>query len=314
MTVTYPTTIGRDLARSSPGGQSARRRVLVIRNPIAGRRRHGLYRTVLATLERMGCAVTCHDTMQSGDAEKMTAEIDGNDYDVIVIAGGDGTINEALNGLRADSPPLAFIPLGTANVLALELGLPTDPAGLATIIAGGRPMPIRLGRLNERRFVMMAGVGFDARVVAGVTTRFKRLAGKGAYVWRSTVELVRYRDADYAVEVDGTGYHAASVVVANGRYYGGPFMIAPEADLCADSFEVCLFERGGRLNAIRYAIGLVIHRIHRMDGLRIVRGTSLTILGPLAEPIQIDGDISGQLPARIELDPEPVRMLVPARR
>ncbi|MBL26138.1 MAG: sphingosine kinase [Rhodospirillaceae bacterium] len=315
MTVTYPSKIERDVARSSEGedGKTTPRRVLVVRNPTAGRRRHGYYRAVLRVLEAMGCVVACRDTMQSGDAERIAAEIDGNDYDVIAIAGGDGTINEALNGLRADSPALAVIPLGTANVLALELGLPKNPAELATIIAEGRPMPIRLGRLNERRFVMMAGAGFDARVVAGVTTAFKRLAGKAAYVWRSIVELLRYQDVDYSVEVDGTSYHAASVVVANGRHYGGPFMIAPEADLCVDSFEVCLFERGGRFNAMRYGLGLITHRIHKMNGLKIVRGKSITILGPLAEPIQVDGDIFGQLPASITLDPDPVAILVPSR-
>lgn len=285
---------------------------MVVRNPTAGRRRHGYYRRIIDALEATGCTVSCHDTMRSGDAEKIAAEVDGTDCDVLVIAGGDGTINEALNGLRADSPPLGVIPLGTANVLALELGLSTEPAAIAAVIAGGRPVSIRLGRLNGRRFVMMAGVGFDARVVAGVTTRFKRLAGKGAYVWRTVVELVRYQDAAYAAEIDGVGYRAASVVVANGRYYGGPFMIAPEADLCADSFEVCLFESGGRFNAIRYGLGLLTRRIHKMDGLRIVRGRSITILGPLAEPIQIDGDMFGQLPASIELDSDPVSVLLPA--
>ena len=103
----------------------------------------------------------------------------------MVVAGGDGTVNETINGLARSGLPLALIPLGTANVLAAEIGLQTDPAAVARCVAFGQPRPIALGAANGRRFILMAGAGFDANVVAGVSVPMKRWLGKGAYILSS---------------------------------------------------------------------------------------------------------------------------------
>src|SRR5262249_30599366 len=211
--------------------------VLLIRNPIAGRRRQGLVDAVVRQLEAEGWAVEMVDTAAAGDARRLAESHEVDRYAVIAAAGGDGTINEVVNGLAArgeSAPPLAIVPLGTANVLAHELGLAAKASAVARTIMSGRAVLVHPGQASgeggragdpagdPRCFSLMAGAGFDAKVVAGVSAPLKRRFGKAAYVWRSLIETRRYRPVRYAVEIDGVSYEAASVIVTHSRHYAGP--------------------------------------------------------------------------------------------
>ena len=160
--------------------ETAARRLLIIFNPAAGWRRRQRLAPVLTRLREHGCALVVRETQGPGDAERFAAEVDPDAFDIVVAAGGDGTVNETINGLARSGLPLGLIPLGTANVLAAEIGLRTDPASLARCLVFGEPRPIALGAANGRRFILMAGAGFDAQVVAGVSVPMKRWLGKGA--------------------------------------------------------------------------------------------------------------------------------------
>ena len=291
------------------------RHLLVIFNPTAGWWRGRRLRATLAQLERGGCRITLRRTAGRGDAEAMArAAASEPSFDVVVAAGGDGTINEIINGLAGATEgrrPLAILPLGTANVLANEIGLPLGPAAVARTIVQGEARPIALGRANGRCFAMMAGVGFDAHVVAGLDGRLKRLLGKGAYVVESLRQLRRFAFPRYRVAIDGTNYEAASIIVARGRFYGGRFVCAPEARLGAPEFQVCLFTRGGRWAVLRYGIALALGFLPRLPDYRIVRGRRVTIDGPSGDPVQGDGDIIAALPVGIELDRAPLRLITP---
>jgi YegS/Rv2252/BmrU family lipid kinase len=298
-----------------PAPARAARRVTVLFNPAAGGRRRGRLEQTLQLLRESGCAITVQATAARGDAEDMARAYGAAApaSDLLVVAGGDGTINEALNGLLANgaAAPLALVPLGTANVLAAEIGLVTTPAVVARTIAQGVAADAHVGIANGRCFAAMAGVGFDAHVVANVGLDLKRRLGKGAYVVESIRQLFRFRFPRYRVTVDGQAYEAASVIVAKGHYYAGRFVCAPEARLDRPEFHVCLFERGGRWNAIRYAIALALGRLPRLADFRIVRGRTVTIDGPAGDPLQGDGDIIARLPARIEIAPRPLRLIMP---
>src|SRR5262245_64058454 len=129
----------------------------------------------MAHLEEMGCRVTVHQTTGRGDAQAVASRITKDQCDRIVVAGGDGTVNEVLNGLTPHSPPIGLIPMGTANVLAAEIGLGSQPREIAKAIARGEPRPVSLGDVNGRKFALMTGVGFDAFVVATVSAPIKRM-------------------------------------------------------------------------------------------------------------------------------------------
>jgi diacylglycerol kinase (ATP) len=298
--------------------------ILLIRNPIAGRRRRGLVEDVIRLVQAEGWTIDLVDTTASGDARRLAETCDASRYAVIAVAGGDGTINEVVNGLarRTDgSPALALVPLGTANVLAHELGLRATAKIVARTMIAGRELLVRPGEATgsglPRHFSLMAGAGFDAKVVAGVTAPLKRRLGKAAYVWRSMIETHRYRPVRYAVEVDGVAFEAASVIVTRSRLYAGPYVVAPAATLGEPLLHVCLFERWGRSQTLRFGLALLMGRLPRTGGYRVIAGrdVKVSVLSDAGEsrsqPVQIDGDNALTLPVSIAIATGSVRLLQP---
>jgi YegS/Rv2252/BmrU family lipid kinase len=285
------------------------RRLLIIFNPTARRRRR--FETVLAELRRLGCRVTVRETTGPADAEVIAASADPNRYDVLVVAGGDGLINEAVNGLNGARLPLAIVPLGTANVLAAEIGMATDPRSVARTVALGRPRPISVGMANGRRFILMAGTGFDAHVVKHLDLALKRRIGKGAYALSILRQLRAFDFPEYLVTIEGQTWKAASVLVANARFYGGRFVCAPAADLQAASLEVCMFGHRGPLSAIGYAMAMFTGRLPKLKSYRIVSSPSVQISGGDHEPVQGDGDIIAHLDVAIEVVPAGLNLVFP---
>ena len=285
-------------------------RIFLIHNPISGRRSR-LLQEVLAHLEEMGCRIDVHETGRRDHAQEIAAQASKSDYDRIVVSGGDGTINEAINGLTPDSPPVAIIPRGTANVLAAELGLSADPKVIAQTIVHGEPRAVSLGAINGRKFLLMAGVGFDARVVATVSPSLKRAIGKGAYVYASLVQMLRGHFPRFQVLVDGVPHEAASVVVANAHYYGGKFVCAPEARLEDPRLHVCLFEHGSRWYVAVYGLALVLGYLPKAPGYRILPATTVEIHQPNGAEIQSDGDFVGVTPAQVSITPRAAWLMFP---
>lgn len=299
--------------------------ILLILNPTAGRRRRGLVDAVLARVRAEGWTVDVVETEAAGDARRLAEACDAARYGVIAVAGGDGTINEVVNGLAAraaTAPPLAIVPLGTANVLAHELGLHASAAAVARTMTGGREVLMHPGRASgsgaPRCFSLMAGAGFDAKVVAGVTAPLKRRWGKAAYVWRSMIEARLYRPVRYAVEIDGETHEAASVIVTHARHYAGPYVVAPDASLGDRLLHVCLFERWGWMQALRFGAALLLGTLPRTAGYRVIAGREVRISvrsdagERRRQPVQIDGDDALTLPVSIGLATEAVRVLRPA--
>jgi len=317
--MTQPADPSSDAAARQP-----RRRVLVVYNPTSGRRRTGRFARILDLLARADCTAVVEPTNAPGHATEIARQTKAADFDAIVAAGGDGTINEILNGLHPDAPALGLLPLGTANVLAREIGLPVAAEQVANAIVTGMVQRLYPGLVVEpsaagasgatldRRFALMIGAGFDARVVARVSPGLKRAFGQGAYVLRSATEFFHGAPACYTVTVDGTPYTAASVIVANARKYGGRFVVAREASLHRPDLEICLFQNPGRWSVIRSGLGLLTGRLHRTPGVTILRGTTIDIHGPGTARTQIDGDAAMTLPVRIRSSDTPVGIIVPA--
>lgn len=291
--------------------QNRRQRLYVIYNPTAGWFRRGRFLKIKAALERLGCKVIVKHTTRRGDAEHFARGVDPDKFDAVVAAGGDGTINEVVNGLAGRGIPLGIIPLGTANVLAAEIGLPLKPDDVAKAIADGPRLKCYLGRANGRRFIMMAGVGFDAHVVENVSSGLKRLIGKGAYVWTSLAGLGKYSSRTYQITINGDSIKAASVIIGNGHFYGGRYVCTPDARLENDRFQICIFSGSGPLPTIKYALGLFAGTIPNMKDVHLVESTEARIEGLEGEPVQGDGDIVARLPLDLKMDDHTIDLLVP---
>ncbi len=281
-------------------------------NPAAGRGARRRLAAVIDAIGHLGCVVTLQVTAGPGDARNIAAGVTFAEADVLVVAGGDGTINEVLNGRAAGAPPLAILPMGTANLLARELGLPTAPGALAKMVVSGPVKPAHPARLGPRLFLLMAGVGFDAHVVARLPAGLKRVFGGGAYVLvalRLLAGGIAHRS--YEIEIDGVPCRAASVIVAKGHYYAGRHVCARAAGIDAPELQVCLFERTGRWQVIRYAAALVRGTLEGMAGYRVVAARRVVIRGPAGEPVQLDGDAAAMLPATLDMAPETVALVRP---
>ncbi len=295
-----------------------RRRVLIIHNPNAGRgkRRHRLQAAV-AELEQLGAQVEIKLTATAGDAIRyshtaLASAARGEGPDVVVAAGGDGTINEVVNGLAGGALPLALLPLGTANVLAAEIGLPDDVPALVQVIRHGPAVPIHLGEVNGRRFTLMAGVGMDAEIVASVSPRLKRRAGKAAYAVAALIRWLKYRPHRYRIEVDGVLHEAAAAVFANGHYYAGRFVCAEEARITDPHLHVCLFETPGRWHMASYTLALLCGFLGRLKSYRVITGREIAIADDDGRPVQGDGDVVARLPVRIRIADETLPLVMPA--
>src|SRR5277367_1854400 len=194
--------------------------MVIIFNPVAGRRRANLLWRVLDVLVANGVRLDLAETHRAGHAEALAREAVRRGEQMVVAAGGDGTIAEVANGLMGSSACLGVIPLGTANVLAHELGLPFAPKSVAAALAFGRTRTlwpgVARGADSSRLFVQMLGIGFDAQVVHRLSLPLKRVLGKGAYVVQSLGESFRYKFPPIRLRIDEMETEAASAVISKG--------------------------------------------------------------------------------------------------
>ncbi len=292
--------------------------MIVIFNPTAGRRRASLLWRVLDHLVLNGIKLELAETRHAGHATELAREAASGGKRIVVAAGGDGTIAEVAAGLAGNAASLGIIPLGTANVLAAELGLPHAPREIAAALAFGRARVLWPGiatsAQGQRLFVQMIGVGLDALVVHHLPLGLKRVLGRGAYVLQTMAEIARYDFPPVSLMIDGEPHTAASAVICKGRLYGGNYPLALGADSARPGFQVALFERGGVVPALISGAALPLGLLPRAPGLRFRSATTIDILGdsrnnsPLAA--QADGDRAGFTPLSIRDAESPIHVII----
>jgi diacylglycerol kinase family enzyme len=271
---------------------------------------------VLDVLLHNGIRVEVAETTRAGDARTLAQAAATAGTSLIVAAGGDGTIAEVANGLAGSQSRLGIIPLGTANVLANELGLHKPAGEVAAALAFGRRRRLWPGRAITsdgcRLFVQMLGVGFDAHVVHRLSPFMKRHLGRGAYVAQTMRELPRYRFQPLRLRLDGKDEQAFSAIVSKGRFYGGRFVLAPAARPGEPGFSVTLFEVGGPFFTMLYGAALPFDLLPKTPGVRLCRATQVEFLGNTPVLAQADGDAAGPAPLCVTDAPHPIEVVVGA--
>jgi len=248
--------------------------------------------------------------------EQACREIDAG-CDLIVVAGGDGTINEVANGLAHTPVPLAILPGGTANVLARELRLPLHLVRAAASISQLQPVRLaagglRLGDSERRCFLCMAGAGLDAEIIAGLNYRLKAATGKFAYYVAGFSHVFRPLD-EFEVLVDGKAFEASFALISRVRNYGGDLEIARGASLLRDDFEVVLFRGTISARYLRYLLGVALRRVERVNGCTVLHGRTVICKPKFGRKyVQVDGELAGLLPMTAEIVPNAVTLLAPA--
>lgn len=237
--------------------------------------------------------------------------------ELILAAGGDGTLNEIIQGMAQSQVPLGILPAGTANVLATEIGLGNDLERAAKIIPTCVTRRIALGRVDCqagcRYFLSMAGVGFDAQIVYDLEAGLKERLGKAAY-WIAGFAHAFRQFPEFEVEIDGSIRAIGSFALASRvRNYGGDFEIASNASLAEDRFETVLFRGRYALPYLKYLCGMVAGRLRGMGGVSFLNAQSVRVFDPAGRRIhiQVDGEYAGCLPASITVVPNSLTLLVP---
>lgn len=252
-------------------------------------------------LRERGVDVEVRHTRRRGDGEVLARKAVIEKPDIVVAAGGDGTINEVAHGLAYSGVPLGVLPMGTANVFALEIGLNGTLSQAIDTLLNGRRETIHLGKADDRYFLIMAGVGFDAQVVYELDLGVKKRLGKLAYVSTTLKVLARPPRDLLEFVVDGEVLRGYGAIIGNGRYYGGAFQVTPLAGLNKPELDICIFARHGTWSLLRAVIRVALgwhlntpHIIYR-------KGRNISIRSNSMVHVQADGDSIGTLPMEFSI-------------
>ena len=305
-------------APARPAASGTGRRGVLIYNPIAGQRnRRPAMHALIEKLRSAGVDLANAPTAGPGHATRIVRELLPENPDVVAVCGGDGTVSEAAAALLGTDVPLAILPGGTSNVLAVELGIPFELDHACRLIVDGEVRTVRAAVANDRPFLLMAGVGLDARVMGKMSFFLKRWFGRAGIFVTALTEFLRYEFPRLDVEVDGAHYAATFAVVANSKHYAGDWIVAPGASAESDTLEILIFDSRRRLDFLRLFLGMKEGKgAHLEKGLaRIVRGRQVrvTSLESYEVEVQVDGDCVMETPIECRVAERRLRVLAPKK-
>lgn len=286
-------------------------RVAVILNPAArGQRAQRLEARVRAVARK----AVVHCTTRQGEAEMLARRAAAEGFGGVVAAGGDGTVNEVVNGIAGSKSALGILPLGTMNVYAAELGLPAGNLEACwKIIAAGKPRRVDLPSANGRHFVQLAGVGFDAQAIAETSRSLKRNIGPLSYLV-SAAQIAARRPPRLQVESEQAVTKEGSfVLVGNGRLYGGPFPFFKQAVIDDGLFDVLVFKRFNYLEIIRYMQDVLFSPQITSPEVEYFQTTALRVTSEGTVPVEIDGELIGNCPVEFKIRQGGLRVFAPPK-
>lgn len=282
--------------------------IILISNPAARGASPKKFASASAFLREKGFDTEILLTEKSGDATRLAEESVGKRPFAVMAAGGDGTINEVINGMAWSDVPLAILPLGTTNVLAKELGIPEDLKGAMDTAVSRQSRTVSLGRIElnpetdsafSRYFCLMAGIGFDGAAVHGMNKAVKKKSGKAAYILSGLKNLLHYSPNQLFYNIDGKEYTGFSSITGKASKYGGNFKITPDADLADPFLYTCIFQGNRRRDLLRYVFKVITGRLSGEEDVVYLKSAGIEVLG--TAHIQIDGDYLGLTPAKISV-------------
>ncbi|MEO8207211.1 MAG: diacylglycerol kinase family protein [Chthoniobacterales bacterium] len=285
-------------------------KVIVILNPAAKGDRARLLKE---KIEALSLRISVRMTSAPGDAGKIARNALQEGVKTIVAAGGDGTINEVVNGIAGSDVQFGIFPLGTMNVFALELGIPlNDLARAWKVIEEGHCREIDLAMANDHYFVQLAGVGLDAQVVRETSVGSKKALGPLSYMLSLINVVARKPPLLSAETAEGLRFEGRFIMVGNGRFYGGPFTMFKKASLDDGRLDVVVFRNQSHWHLIRYIQALLFKNHDMLPDVDYFQTSSLRVRSEQAVPFELDGELSDSLPVNFHFSEKCLRVLVPA--
>jgi diacylglycerol kinase family enzyme len=294
------------------------RRFFLIFNPGAGTSRRAFLDKVVARLHAHAIDVAWAGakTAEAARSEARAAARSGT-FAAVIAAGGDGTIRQAAAGVAGTPCPIGAIPLGTGNVLAHEIAISRTPEAIASMLVAGQTLPVELGLANGEPFLLMAGAGFDGRIVGALDHRVKASIAKAAYVMPSLRALAAPLDR-LDVSIDGRRHEASWAVICNARHYGGAFVMAQRTHLSMPGLSAVLFHSRSRPHLVSQLLALATGRLEARAGsgggdVTMITCERVEITSASPAPVQIDGDAFGMTPLTVTRGGGVVKLIVPPR-
>jgi YegS/Rv2252/BmrU family lipid kinase len=233
-------------------------------------------------------------------------------FDIIVAAGGDGTINEVINGMD-DKTSLGIIPLGTANIGAYEANISKNPSKAAQIILSGKIKKIHIQEANNRKFFLMTGVGYDASIVETVQSNLllKKIFGKLLFFIISFAKLIYFKKYELKILANNKAYLANWAIITNAKHYGGSFQLTKDTDIFEKKLITYLFINLTRFDVIKNLVKIIKKQnLEENDKVIKIISDDIFINSKLKVPIQCDGEFIGNLPLQIKNSRKTINLLV----
>ena len=283
---------------------------VVILNPAAGSPE--TFRDWQGRVELIARGCPIRLTSYAGEAEPLTRRALEEGFTRIVAAGGDGTVNQVANGIAGSDAVLGLLPMGTVNVFAIELGLPSHNLKLCwDVIEGANVRLVDLPSANGKYFVQLAGVGLDAQVVKETSLALKRSFGPLSYLI-SAAQIAARQPPKLLVESENAPVDEGSfVLIGNGRLYGGPFPFFKHAVIDDGLFDVVVFKRLGYLEIIKYLQDVVFSADIRVPEVEYFQTQRLRLTSEQDVPVEVDGELAGNCPVDFQIQKKALRVLAP---
>jgi diacylglycerol kinase (ATP) len=278
------------------------KRARIIYNPTSGRESFKKHLAeVLQILEAAGYETSCHATTEAGDATYAARIAVERKYDLVVAAGGDGTINEVVNGIAEQSyrPKLGIIPVGTTNDFARALHIPRDIEEAARIIAQGDTIPVDIGRINDRYFINIAGGGRITELTYEVPSKLKTMVGQLAYYLKGMEMLPSIRSSNVCIEYDGKVFEGEVMLFLVGltNSVGGFEKLSPDSSINDGLFTLLIVKKANLADFIRIA-SLAVRGEHVNDpSVLYTKANYIKVHSNEKVQLNLDGEFGGLLPA-----------------
>ena len=284
-------------------------KTLVILNPAARSDKASRLRERIAALSG---GASMRLTSEAGDARDIAAEAVREGFEVVIAAGGDGTLNEVVNGIGGSPVRLGILPVGTMNVFATELGIPQGNLERAwSIIEQGNVVEVDLPKANDTHFIQLAGVGLDAEVVRKTTADSKKALGPLSYLL-TLVQVAAHKPSRVMLEAEGGRISEGSfALIGNGRLYGGPFPVFQRASLFDGLLDVLVFQNQSHWDVVRYFQAIAFGTHPQLPDVEYFQTSTLRVTSSGDVPVELDGEVAGMLPCLFSVSSQKLRVLAP---
>lgn len=274
---------------------------------------------VKSYFESKNYEITISKTQAKGDGTKLALQSVKENYDIVIASGGDGTINEVVQGLAGSNTILGILPFGTTNVLAREFNIPLNFQEALEIINSGKVIEMDLGVINDRYFLLMVGIGFDSKLVNEVDSNLKKLTGMVAFAATSPVSMISHKQAKMSItlwdefgkkkKLNRTTYQ---ILVSNAATYATSIKVAVDAKIDDGLLDLDIFKTNKLIDFSWQLISMAWTRFkHDKNSTESFKVSKINIKAFPPTPVQVDGDSFGHTPVSIEVKKKFLKIIVP---